>query len=270
MPPVQIRLIAGITAICLFGERIPIHPLVGWFYERYSYKTGLTIAVVLAGLTTASYGLLHSFWLLFLMRCLWGIAWALFKQAGQLAVVDALQGEPTASGKLNGTFNGIVGIGGLVGMLGGGILVQHVNIELVTSIFGLCAFSSLILLRRNTFNIPTAFHVDTNSKGKARHNLIHNLALTVLLLESFILACVFMGIFKSSLSYWIDLLDIDNAIITNLLGVAGLAGLIQAIRMVAEPFLAPWIGNYKLHDPIGINLFRDFSCLVTSVRLLDH
>lgn len=223
--------------------RIPIHPLVGWFYERYRYKSGITIAVILTGVTTISYGMFHSFWLLLLMRCLWGIAWALLKQAGQLAIVDALKDDSDASGRLTGSYNGIVGIGGLAGMVGGGILVQHVSIEVVAWVFGLCAFGSLMVIKGIDSNIPDGYYTRRTILGKT-NGMIPS-GFTVLLLMSFILSCVFLGILKSSISYWMDQLDIDNAMIISFVGVAGIAGLIQAVRMIAEPFLAPWVGKYS-------------------------
>ncbi|OME75944.1 hypothetical protein BK120_30235 [Paenibacillus sp. FSL A5-0031] len=47
--------------------RIPIHPLIGWFYSKYEIKTGLTIAIVH---TTSIYGLFNGFGVLLIARCI--------------------------------------------------------------------------------------------------------------------------------------------------------------------------------------------------------
>jgi len=63
--------------------RVPLGPLVGKWYERSGGRMGLAIAVVLAFVTTVSYGL-QGFWVWLVMRSVWGLpgrfcGWALIR-----------------------------------------------------------------------------------------------------------------------------------------------------------------------------------------------
>ncbi|GKU79078.1 MFS transporter [Paenibacillus sp. L3-i20] len=142
----KVKLIAAITAVCLLGDtmlyvvlpifgeqfgihslwqvgvllsinrfvRIPIHPFIGWFYSKYEIKTGIIIAIILTVVSTSFYGLFDGFWILFLARCIWGIAWAFLKQGGQLQVVSTIEDNGEKGGRLSGIYNSISGIGALV------------------------------------------------------------------------------------------------------------------------------------------------------------
>ncbi len=93
---IQVVVVAAVTAVCLLGDsllyvvlplsmnefgldnwwevgvllsinrliRIPLHPVIGWFYKTNSIFTGLLIALVLTGFSTFSYGAFEGFWVL--------------------------------------------------------------------------------------------------------------------------------------------------------------------------------------------------------------
>lgn len=73
--------------------RLPINPLVGWFYQHLDKRTGVIIAVILASLSTFSYGVLKSFALLLIMRCLWGVAWSFLRLGGYLTVIEVAKDD---------------------------------------------------------------------------------------------------------------------------------------------------------------------------------
>ncbi|WP_317958275.1 MFS transporter [Oceanobacillus kimchii] len=54
--------------------RLPLNPLVGFFYKHFQLRTGVFIALILAVITTLSYGIFEGFWMLVIMRALWGVA----------------------------------------------------------------------------------------------------------------------------------------------------------------------------------------------------
>ncbi len=87
----------GLTALWQVGIilsmnriiRLPINSIVGWCYQKISKRTGVLIAVILAILSTYSYGMLKGFWLLLFMRILWGISWSFLRLGGYLTVLTS-------------------------------------------------------------------------------------------------------------------------------------------------------------------------------------
>jgi MFS family permease len=65
-------------------------------------------AVIIAILTTFAYGWVEGFLGLLLVRCIWGIGWALFRMAGYLTVVT--QSEDGNRGEYMGAYNGLPGV----------------------------------------------------------------------------------------------------------------------------------------------------------------
>ncbi|OXM84440.1 MFS transporter [Paenibacillus rigui] len=178
-PKHAVRVIAWITAVCLLGDsmlyivlpvywtsfgletlwqvgfllsinrfvRLPLNPLIGWLYGRISKRTGIIIAVSLALLTTWAYGSLSGFLALFLARTLWGAAWSLLRIGGYLTVLEA--SNRTNRGSMLGTYNGIVGMGSLLGMLAGGILGEWIGVRYTAWILGAAILAGLPLAWRH-------------------------------------------------------------------------------------------------------------------------
>lgn len=178
-PKHAVRVIAWVTAVCLLGDsmlyivlpvywtafgletlwqvgfllsinrfvRLPLNPLIGWLYGRISKRTGIIIAVSLALLTTWAYGSLSGFLALLLARTLWGAAWSLLRIGGYLTVLEA--SNRTNRGSLLGTYNGIIGMGSLLGMLAGGILGEWIGVRYTAWILGAAILAGLPLAWRH-------------------------------------------------------------------------------------------------------------------------
>lgn len=53
--------------------RLPLNPVSNRFlYKKLSFRTGITLAVFLSGITTIGYGLASDFSIWIILRCLWG------------------------------------------------------------------------------------------------------------------------------------------------------------------------------------------------------
>lgn len=224
--------------------RIPIHPLIGWFYTRYRIRSGLLIAVCLTVVSTSSYGIFNGFFMLLFARCIWGVAWAFIKQAGQLLVVEAIT-ETKEPGRLTGLFNGISGSGGVVGMVIGSLLSEIFSASAV-----LIGFSILSVM---TF--PLVFLIQTDRQGSIQmHNtkmkvpiqVIWDQRLIILLSTGFVSSLLFQGYMKSTLSYWVDMRDLSASALLSSISAATLTGILLAIKWGAEPFLGYFAG--KLSD----------------------
>lgn len=272
----QVKVMAYITAICLLGDsmlyvvlpthweeigltslwevgillsvnrliRLPLGPLIGWIYRKMSIRTGLLIAILLSVITTTSYGLFSTFWLLLIMRCMWGIAWSLLRLGSYFAILDASTEQNR--GHLMGTFNGLYRLGSLFGMLLGGIFADFVGLELVARILGFLALLALPLLPLVTIQSTGKGSGSEIAAVRPRLLFLKDRSVLFTFVTSLVVTMLFQGMFISILSYVIE----SNNPHINLLGVgigaASLAGILQAIRWGWEPFLAPRFG--KLSD----------------------
>ncbi|WP_156825963.1 MFS transporter [Paenibacillus terrigena] len=269
----RIQALAWITAICLLGDsmlyvvlpihwkeiglsslwevgillsanrliRLPLNPLIGWLYRSISTRTGVLLAVSLAAITTASYGIVGSFWVLLLMRILWGIAWSFLRLGGYLTVMQL--SDSGNRGRYIGTYNGISGIGGLVGMLVGSFAVDHFGMRAVSLIFGAIALLSIPYVIRHISDSRIEIHTDL-SQGAPRMSPWRVPTVLWMLVTGLATALVFQGMFNATLSRLIQVHEstfVTIGVFT--IGAASLTGILQAIRSSWQPWLAPLIGR---------------------------
>ncbi|WP_407271827.1 MFS transporter [Radiobacillus sp. PE A8.2] len=237
----------GLTAVWQIGIllsinrfiRLPINPLVGLFYQRFNLRTGIFIAVFLAIITTLSYGIFNDFWILFIMRALWGCAWSLLRLGGYLTIIDVTTN--TNRGRYVGMYNGLWGIGGLTGMLAGGILIEVTSVNFVCSLF---AFVGLIALPLVHFLIP-ATKTSRDDKSKSHHRSWLTSSVAMVLATGMVMGFIVFGLFASTLSQLIDRSYVNEWSFFHItIGAASLAGFMQAIRWGWDPFVAPLVGRW--------------------------
>jgi predicted MFS family arabinose efflux permease len=239
----------GLTSIWQVGVllsinrfiRLPINPFIGYLYQRIPKKYGLYIACSLAVITTLSYGFAKEFWILLIMRSLWGVAWSIMRLGGFLSVIDASNDQNR--GELIGTYNGLWGLGGLLGMLAGGFFVDLFSLEIVCTVFALLALISLPMIH---FMIP----LSENNVDDAKHNLQKNNQLFKqrdvirIMTMGLLISLIIYGVFASFLSKLIVIHHGDTLNFYSItIGAATVAGIIQAIRWSWDPFLAPKVGR---------------------------
>ncbi|SEQ00782.1 MFS transporter [Piscibacillus halophilus] len=239
----------GLTALWQVGVllsvnrliRLPVNPLVGWFYKHIDKRTGVVLAIILATLSTLSYGWLQGFVMLLVMRCIWGIAWSFLRLGGFLTVMEVADDQ--SRGRLMGKYNGLWGLGGLTGMLAGGLLADVTNLKVVATLFGLLSILSLPIAFKY---IPKTKEMETPSTSPhtKESNMWKNCQAWSVLSTGFIMAMVIFGIFLSTLSRLIDFqLDQEWTFLGFAIGVGTIAGLIQAVKWAWDPFLAPIAGR---------------------------
>lgn len=241
----------GLTALWQVGVllavnrlvRLPLNPLVRLLYTRIDQRTGMSLAVLLAAAATLGYGLAQSFLCWLLLRCLWGLAWTLLRLGSLFALVAA--SRPDNRGFLMGRYNGLVRLGSLAGMVGGGLLGDLLGFSAVALLFGSL---TLAALPAALCRIPRGGRPDS-SQGQAATTLLVRQHLRLpsmrrIFATGLIVALVFQGIYAASLSRMVALhvgdLALGGALV---LGCATLAGTLQALRWLWEPWLAPWFGR---------------------------
>lgn len=273
----QVRSIAWITAICLLGDsmlyivlpvywqqfgldalwqvglllsinrlvRLPLNPLVGWLYGRMSKRTGVLIAVVLAFATTAAYGLLSGFAALLAARALWGAAWSLLRLGGYLTVLEA--SDDSNRGRYLGSYNGIIGVGSLIGMLAGGVLADALDARAVPVLLAAVMLCGLPLAWRHVPSTAAAAADGPAPRSRARlAGLAGTRHARLALASGLVTAIVFFGVYAGTMSPLIEAHLPPPGTLMLLgatFGAASLAGVAQAVRWAWSPFLSPWIGT---------------------------
>lgn len=220
--------------------RLPLNPIVGHLYSRISVRLGMMLAVGLAVLTTAGYGIVSGFWALLLLRCLWGLAWT-FLRLGAYFVILETAGNGNR-GEAMGRYNGLMRLGSLAGMLTGGFLADLFGTVNACFVFALVSATAVPVLWRtapSSAGVAAADHTEEKN-----FSFFQNWSILAVLLIGTGIAFVYQGMFMSTISYLVGLhesadVDLGFAVI----GAASLAGIIQAIRWTWEPWLAPFFGR---------------------------
>jgi MFS family permease len=223
--------------------RLPLNPCIGRLYDRISERTGVLIAVLLAILTTFSYGFLPSLAWWILARCCWGLAWVLLR-LGSLFCILRISTSQTR-GQYTGTYNGLYRLGSLVGMLAGGLLSDLVGLQTCAVVLGTATTIALV---------PTLLWFPKTSGGQPRERgptlrqtlpmLRADANALVTVLSGGMVALLVQGIIASTLSRLISFHVPQGITLWGaFLGAATLAGLFQAMRWTFEPALAPRVGR---------------------------
>jgi MFS family permease len=220
--------------------RLPLNPLIGWLYKKISFRTGLLIAILIAGTTTWLYGYVHEFYIWLILRCVWGLAWSLIRLGSFFMILD-LSNEGNR-GRFMGTYNGIYRIGSLVGMLAGSICVQWFGLKMVAAVFGIAAFLIVPVVVMFVPKAKTSIRAESVDMKKRAVLKVPVLRWT--LLTAFLVFMCFEGMLTATLSHLIDEHQIAAAVVSNsAIGAATIAGALQAARILVSFFASPWIGR---------------------------
>lgn len=221
--------------------RLPLNPLVSYLYQKISARNGILLALLLAVVTTAGYGIVNNFYIFILLRCFWGLSWTFLRLGAYFTILD--HSTDQNRGKCMGLYNGLYRLGSLFGMLFGGILADFFGVEITSFVF---AFCSLIC-------IPIVFtYIKKSSKGmvagqtkqETNFSFLKNIHVLPTLCIGLFISMIYQGMFTSTLSYLIELHnDINISVGVFVIGAASLGGIIQAVRWSWEPWIAPLVGS---------------------------
>ena len=224
--------------------RLPLNPLVGYFYTKVSIRTGLLVSILLAGLTTAGYGLAIDYLFFILLRCVWGMAWSFLRLGAYFTIID--YSDERNRGHNMGLFNGLYRLGSLFGMFLGGFLADRWGLRSVGFLFGavsLCAFPvALGYVKASVRQEPASLH--GKKTAPAPFYLREHKELWLLLAAGGGYALLYQGLWNYTLSYLIQLQVPGGLNLWQLtLAAASLGGVLQALRWAWEPWLAPFFGQ---------------------------
>lgn len=249
--------------------RIPLNPVIGWFYSRFSLGSGLIIAVIITGAATVGYGISQSFWFFFFCRILWGLAWSFLNIGGYMTVIRYSSDHDR--GKQIGTYNGIYRLGSLAGMLVGGAMVYLVGFSYVSILFGLISLTGILIILTS---IDVFKGDDQHNKKMFPHSkadvmkLLFSRRIIVIIVTALFISLLYEGVLTSTLSHMIQWKYGDHI---HLFGIviasATLSGILQSLRWVWEPFVGRAIGSHSDRQGDRIHLFL-IVLFITSILLL--
>lgn len=145
--------------------RLVTNSLAGYAVERFGRHVPFVLALLLGGLTTIAYGVLHGVWLFLIARLLWGTAWSFIRLEGLSTVLDVAADE--TRGRYMGLFQAISRLGSAVALLVGGILSDLIGFRTTFTLFGGLTCLAAVLAhremhqRRGDGSIRAVFPTDT-------------------------------------------------------------------------------------------------------------
>ncbi len=231
--------------------RIPLNPLITWFYTRCSCRTGIVLATLLAIVSTAGYGLCQGLVLWLLMRFLWGFSWTLLRLGTLFSILRV--STPDTLGYLTGINNGLYRLGSLGGMLLGGILSDTFGLQATALFFAGVSCLAPFFMRK----IPRSESRDRQKNCPDQSlnwkDVFASQPGPVLwvMMTAFIVAMTYQGLTASTISMLLEDHSHEQLLFLGLtLSAATISGGLQSLRWIWEPFLAPVFG--RLSDgPLG-------------------
>jgi MFS family permease len=140
--------------------RLVSNSWAGSVCARFGYARPFTAALLLGAATTAVYGVVSGFWLLFVARVLWGVSWSFLRVGGLGTVINHASDQDR--GLLMGFFLGISRLGSLVAVALGGLLTDALGYRPTLLLFA--ALSAMAA----TISAPAGGR--THSSPKAQHS----------------------------------------------------------------------------------------------------
>ncbi|WP_233523071.1 MFS transporter [Peribacillus saganii] len=223
--------------------RLPLNPLIGFIYKKINFRTGILIAIFFSGITTIGYGFVKEFEIWVIMRSVWGFSWSLFKLGAYLLIFQLA--NDTNRGSFMGTYNGLYRLGSLFGMFLGGLFADLFGVALISTVIGLSAFFSLPILYKY---VPKSLDKEVTTKNSpallANFKTFKDRNLIQIFVTAFLIIMLLDGMLTASLSHIIQVKFTERVDILGLIvGAATLAGVIQAIRWGAAPFVVSRVGT---------------------------
>ncbi len=223
--------------------RLPLNPVVGFLYKKVPFRTGITLAVFLSGITTIGYGLASDFSIWVILRSLWGVAWSLFKLGAFLFIMHLSTDDNR--GVNMGTYNGLYRLGSLVGMLIGGILVDLIGLKVISLFLGIAVFITIPFIYRY---IPKSISGKENFPANSISSLnilsyVKNPTLVWMLVTAFLSVMILEGMMNATLSHLIGVKLQKEDIASLLISATAIAGGLQAIRWGILPFISNKVGQ---------------------------
>jgi predicted MFS family arabinose efflux permease len=241
--PIQVGLLLSANR----WVRLLTNQLARAFLERHEVRVIVSTVLFLGALATLVYAAAPPFWIFLAARVLWGICWSFIRHTGVMTSISRGPRE-RAAGRL-GVYDGVVQLGFIVGAAAGAFLFDVLGYGRV---FALAAVVSLagIPLAWSGFRGITEPLRPAEPPGDDRGGRADSLVLSLMLVRSFILACVSVGLIISTLGFTLQERFGDSLQVgTVVLGITTVNGLLIASHFVVSSVGSPFIG--RVVDALG-------------------
>ena len=250
----------GLVGILLSANRLIrllTNTLAGRLFVWFGPRPPFAAAIVLAMVTTATYGWATSFLVLLLARMVWGMCWSVLRLGAWWTVLD--RATDANLGFLMGIYASVVRSGSLVGVLAGGLLTDAIGHEWTLTIFavvtGLGGLAWLVTSRstgayRTAGAAPAAAGDSSASGAQGLRLMLADPKLLTVGIGGLAGMLVFSGLLTASLGFYFDARFGDEIGVFGLaIGVASFTGIALAIRFAFDLLLGPATG--RLSDRLG-------------------
>lgn len=217
----------------------------GLAFERWGPRIPFLVAAVLAFVTTALYGMGWGFVVFLIARSGWGIAWSAFRQGGYQAVWAAPE---KVKGRLMGLLWGIVRLGSAFSVVLGGFLYDRYNYSHAVAVIAACTALSIpaaLLLR---WPRKQQVHPIEHSSPLEGWKTAFETAPRRWILAVGFMDTLFEGVLVATLSLYLSS-RLGSSIEDFTLGIGTLAGMLLALRYLANIIFSPLLG--ALSDRLG-------------------
>ncbi len=234
--------------------RPPLNIFSGWLITRVDPHWPYMLGLAIGALSTLGYGLVQGFWPLFLMRALWGVAWALLAVAAYAMVLDVT--APEFRGRYAGIYHTLSFFGGALGALGGGFMADALGFSRTMIALGLLSASAVglvLFLPRRALRRIHRKHVTQEdapaSLGARARALIQGMRgldvrLWLILGLNFCERLFFAGVFYGTLGYFLAQTLPEGVTVGHIaIGVASLSGLLLFTRNLLSVISGPGFGH---------------------------
>lgn len=233
--------------------RLPLNAFIGWLYSKITIRLALSIAVFFAAVATLGYGVFSGLVSWLILRVFWGIAWSLLKLGGFFAVL--MEAEEDTRGVLMGKYNGLHRLGDFFGMLVGGFLTGILGFRTTLLLFGFIIILALPIIFYFIPNYRVGHKKDIKMMD---HQIKLPFQIVRVVIGGLVIAMLFEGVVASTLSLLVESYVNQGVLILGISVTAALSGLLQGIRWLWEPFIAPFIGRCSDEKGSRINLYIPF------------
>jgi len=256
--------------------RPPLNFVSGWLCDRVGRKRPYVLGIGIGIISTACYGLVRGFWPLLALRALWGVAWALLAVAAYAMILDV--SDESTRGRLTGTYASFSFLGGAVGPLLGGFLVDTVGFRSAMLVLGGCTAAGCVgamsLPQTRSRAVPTVVRPlrapNAASRLRSLRRSLHSADPRLWFIAglNFVHRFIFAGVVSSTFGrYLLDTFGSDIPAGRRWVGVAAVTGALVFVRNLVTVAVGPLLGHLsdRLHDRPTVLLLGE---LVGMVALL--
>ena len=223
LTPLQVGLVLSLNR----WIRLFTNPLAGRLLKPKNQTAFLAAALIVGSALSALYAASPPFVVLLFARVVWGACWSFIRHSGIMASLAL--GPEKRSGRIIGTYQGLVQVGFIAGTFSGGFLFDLVGFQ---KTFIIMCVISVISIPLELVGIRR--HQVIESKVSVREERPTSERVGVpLILKGFIVACVGSGLVMSTLGYVLKS-ELGNTVRigTSIIGISTLNGFLLAVRNI--------------------------------------